>query len=153
MDFEALAEERRSVEEMCRKHVPSVLAFKFKDGHSFHVSRGVPEPRDEVVHHLTTTATCIESLEDCHQTFWPEGGAPREQELDGLRQAFYSGALKREKWVSEDSAPIYCAARALPLFLRCNAEWSEKHSRLVGSILQAAEGSQALRDRREDLDT
>ncbi|MGA9623301.1 MAG: ATP-binding protein [Bryobacteraceae bacterium] len=136
MDFEALAEERRSVKEMCRKHVPSVLAFKFKDGPSFHVLRGESEPSDDIVHHLTTTATCIESLEDCHQAIWPEGGASREQALDGLRQAFYSGALNREEWVSEDSAPIYCAARALPLFLRCNAEWSERHSSLVASIYE-----------------
>jgi hypothetical protein len=139
MNFEALADERQRVKELCRKHITSLVPFKYKKGPSFHVFRGEPDKEDGIVHHLTTTATCIESLEDCNATFWskdvfPEFGESREQVLDGLRKAFYSGALKREKWVSEDSAPIYCATRALPLFLRCNTEWSPKHAELVASI-------------------
>jgi hypothetical protein len=141
MDFEALADERQRVKELCRRHISSLQVFKYEAGPSFHVSKGEPEKKDGIVYHLTTTATCIESLEDCHSTFWsdlafPEFGKSKEEALDGLKQAFYAGALKREKWFSEDSAPIYCATRALPLFLRCNSAWSARHATLVASIYE-----------------
>src|SRR5260370_4691650 len=140
MNFEAIADERRRVKELCRRHFLSLWEFKYEVGASFHVLRGEPKPNDDaIIRHLTTTATCIESLRDCHSTFWPQGafkefGTSREQTLDGLTRAFYLGALSRQDWVSEGSAPVYCAARALPLFLRNNAEWSEKHTSLVSLI-------------------
>jgi hypothetical protein len=141
MDFEDLADERHKVKELCRRHVPSLMVFKYKKGPSFHVLREEREPEDGIVHHLTTTATCIESLQDCHPTVWPEGelsefGGSRDKALDGLRNAFYSGALGRDKWSSEGCAEIYCAARALPLFLECNAGWSGKHAELTASIYE-----------------
>src|SRR5271166_4462701 len=116
MDFDALVEERRSVQELCRNHVASLRSFKCKKGATFHVLRGQPEPDDDIVHHLTTTATCIESLKDCHQVFWqkkafPEVGETRDDALKSLKHDFYSGGLARDKWDSEDSAPIYCATR------------------------------------------
>jgi hypothetical protein len=75
--------------------------------------------------------------------FWPERafekfGDGKEQVLERLREDFYQGAFKRnlKDWRSEGSAPIYCATRTLPLFLRCNTRWTVKHSKLVASIYE-----------------
>jgi len=91
MDFDALVEERHKVQDLCRKHVLSLAAFKSRSGASFRVLPEESEPREAKLHHLTSTATCIESLWDCHQMFWPERafekfGDGKEQVLERLRR-------------------------------------------------------------------
>ena len=145
MDFKELAEERRRVRELCRKHVPSLSAFKYRRGPSFKLTWQEPEKKTDQVHHLTSTATCIESLQDCHPTFLQAGslkkiadaiGTNEKEVIDRLTRAFYSAAYKRKakEWRSEESAPVYCAGRALPLFLKGTKRWTAKHAELVASI-------------------
>lgn len=145
MDFKELAEERRTVKELCRKHIPSLAVFKFQRGASFKLFWDDPEPEDDGLHHLTTTATCIESLRDCHPMFHSEGamatigksvGAAPKDLPDALVRAFQEGARQRpsEKWLSEDSAPVYCASRALPLSLEGATEWTTNNSSLIGAV-------------------
>ena len=140
--------------ELCRKHIPSLSAFKFPTGASFALFSDDVE-RTEQLRHLTTTATCIESLRDCHVTCIPKGALNSiaasvrigEKELknlsavgaalavtDALKKEFYSGAMKRKSWVSEGSAPIYCASRSMPLFLEGTRNWTKKHSVLIEAI-------------------
>src|ERR1017187_723571 len=66
MDFRELADERRLIREVCRKHASSLAVFKYPKGPSFGVSRPDPANVGGQLHHVTTTATCIESLADCH---------------------------------------------------------------------------------------
>ncbi|MGD1154350.1 MAG: ATP-binding protein [Terriglobia bacterium] len=146
MDFKKLAEERRRFRELCRRHIPSLSAFKYAEGPSFKLTCNEPidEPSETKLHHLTNTATCIESLQDCHQIFQQKGmlgiigksvHAPEEEKaIEQLTTSFYAEAFKRKKWLSEGSAPVYCASRALPLFLNAKNEWTSKHANLVKSV-------------------
>jgi len=127
------------VRELCQKHLPSLSAFKFPSGSSFAIFAN-EEPMTGDLRHLTTTATCIESLRDCHATCISKSALVNiantvgieEQEFSKLTAAqamqllisslvtsYYAGATKRplDDWVSEKSAPIYCIARSMPLFL------------------------------------
>ncbi len=151
MDFQELADERRRVQELCRKHIISVTKFKPLTGPSFALFwDDVAKWRSsDEVRHLTTTATCIESLRDCTPVFRSASslkqvgraiGAPEEapddEVLARLRHSFCVGAVRREDWVSEDSAPIYCATRALPLLLDGTATLTGKHESLLRTIFE-----------------
>lgn len=140
MEFEALVAERRKVQEMCQRHARSLEPFKYRFGASFRVLRNSPERGEGGLHHITTTATCIESLEDCHPTFWPKEvfanvGGSQTSVVKKLMADFYAGASARD-WLSEDSAPIYCAVRALPLFLRSKNEWTQVHVGLITKVYE-----------------
>ena len=144
MDFKELADERHRVRELCRKHVPSLSVFKYSRGPSFKLTWDEDEKKPGKVHlHLTSTATCIESLRDCHQIFRQQGtlrkiaasvGVSEKEAIKQLAASFYSKAFKQKKWLSEQSAPVYCASRALPLFLDGTSEWTLKHAELVKSV-------------------
>src|ERR1035441_2963088 len=138
MEFRELADERRLIREVCRKHASSLAVFKYPKGPSFGVSRPDPTDVDSRLHHVTTTATCIESLTDCHPAVLDRralnklaGRGPadpkhaakelalkelKEQVRQVLVARFCAGALARD-WTSEKSAPVYCACRALPVFV------------------------------------
>jgi hypothetical protein len=155
MEFRELADERRLIREVCRKHASSLAVFKYPKGPSFGVSRPDPTDVDSRLHHVTTTATCIESLTDCHPAVLDRralnklaGRGPadpkhaakelalkelKEQVRQVLVARFCAGALARD-WTSEKSAPVYCACRALPVFVKGSAKWTEKHSALIKTI-------------------
>jgi hypothetical protein len=63
--------------------------------------------------HLSSTATCIESLLSCPSIFRPKKG----KDILNLAQRFALSAIERGhgKWLSDGSAPIYCRCRTLPL--------------------------------------
>lgn len=111
--FEEYASYRRSLQEFCTLHVPSVL--KLLAGYNFKLS-----PIDDTVlddgnaHHLTTTATCWDSIFDCPPRF---RSAEQFEPLRALLRQFAEGAIKRPpgEWLSEESATIYCRCRALPV--------------------------------------
>lgn len=130
--LEEVVEARRFVQRFCQDHYPSLALFKFDSGVSFMNSVGEHRQR-KPVQHLTTTATCIESLESCPQEFRPPDP---ERSLDGNRLGveFARRALQREQheWTSEGSAAIYCRCRALPLVLRRlpDAEWRTRRAEI-----------------------
>jgi hypothetical protein len=140
MNFKDLTLERRRVRELCQQHISSLSEFKRVGGPGFNLFR---EPNGQQVNsrklrHLTTTVTCIESIRDCHPTCAPALGLYPALSIDGLSVTFYQAALKRD-WTSEDSAPVYCASRALPLFLQQATTWTPKHSELVSQVFRQAE--------------
>jgi hypothetical protein len=135
MNFKDLALERRRVRELCQKHIPSLAEFKRAKGPGFNLFR---EPRNEEstsrrLRHVTTTVTCIESIRDCHPTCAPASALYPGLNVDALVESFYQAAQTRS-WKSEESAPVYCASRALPLFLQQTRAWTEKHSELVSQV-------------------
>ena len=156
MEFKELAEERRKVREICRKHVPSLLEFLCGKGPQFNIFSDDPEPKDGQLHHITNTATCIESLGDCHlelrqqpalKTFTERVKSTDERLVEDLTRAFTSAAGKPEKeWYSEESAPVYCACRGFTLFLEGSTTWTAKHTKLVKQIYkQSADPSNPMR--------
>lgn len=75
---------------------------------------GPAEPADTSVRHLTTTASCIESM--CDLT---ERSDEQRAEFQKLVDDFAAGALSRDvdAWQSEEAAHVYCKVRALPAIL------------------------------------
>lgn len=104
--FRQLAAERRLLQEFCVAHSESVLAFQ-ADGR-FPAYRGIG-PSDPQKAHLTSTATCLESLADV------PGYSIAE-----LAAAFAKSslALAPDAWTSDGSGHIYCRCRALPIIVQ-----------------------------------
>jgi hypothetical protein len=148
MNFKDLTDERRRVQHLCRKHAVSLSAFKFLKGASFSLFwEDASDPDETEIRHLTSTATCIESLIDCHPTTCPPGSLNKIAEavhgtedsvVDLMASTFYAAAARRETrtWMSEESAPVYCASRALPIYLKGTKTWTPKHSELVAQIFE-----------------
>src|SRR5271170_6501573 len=119
LSFDELTQARRDLQSFCVRHVPSLLFLK--SGVSFRLwAKEKSLERSRRVRHLTATATCLSSLLDCPDRFWPVGtkGAV-------LRQVdtFAKRALVRRNWKSEGSAQIYCRCRALPLVIRFSQDF------------------------------
>src|SRR5689334_10137139 len=106
MNFKDLTDERRRVQDLCRKHAVSLAAVKFPKGASFSLFWELASDPDETeIRHLTSTATCIESLMDCHPTTRPPGSLNKIAEavhgsennvVDLLISTFYSAAARRD---------------------------------------------------------
>jgi ATPase family protein associated with various cellular activities (AAA) len=111
LSFEELTEARRSLQSFCLLHVPSLLSLQ--SGISFKLFPTEEDLSNEVVRHITTTATCLSSLIDCPPRFQTTEFACAEI----LRSTFAKRALLRQEWKSEGSAGVYCRCRALPMVI------------------------------------
>ena len=129
LSFEELRSERDALRSYVLPHADSIFAF-WEEGDSWF--RRQEELNDEVdslrkVRHITTTASCLESL---HDVPLYEGGEPPppcppaakkiKKDRDGIFAEFTKAALEAEQdeWKSEKAAMIYCRVRALPVLLR-----------------------------------
>jgi ATPase family associated with various cellular activities (AAA) len=110
LSFEELTEARRALQSFCLLHVPSLL--NLQSGVSFKLDAAEESLDDGKVHHLTTSATCLNSLLEVPPGFFPQ--AFKRVDVRALRSKFASAALVRTDWVSEGSAGIYCRCRTLP---------------------------------------
>src|SRR2546421_2058673 len=126
-DFAELARNRRLLQEFCKYHVPSLS--RFRSDPSFRLR--LKEQLTAELRHLTSTATCIESLLDCPSQMRP---------TDAKRMAatFAAKAIDRaaERWQSEESAAIYCRCRALPLVIRFISKYDKRLDEHVSKILR-----------------
>lgn len=111
-DFAALARDRWVLQTFCDQHVDSVQTFRAYPSFKLHIDE---QYRSEL-RHLTSTATCIESLLDAPNN--------AQKEALSLARKFAIRALRRpgDQWRSEDSAAIYCRCRALPLVVQSLSE-------------------------------
>lgn len=108
--FDELRSARHELASLAALHGPSLSAFRLPEKNWFRVYMGEPKERDDQVHHLTASASCLESLCDrsLNETI---------QEVQDLIDSFAQGAIERERWVSEGAAQTYARVRALPLIL------------------------------------
>lgn len=131
-DFADLAQNRHLLQEFCRFHVPSLTRFRADPSFGLHVG----EKLGAELRHLTSTATCIESLLDC---------APhlRPNDIQTLAETYAIKAIKRKPklWTSEGSAAIYCRCRALPLVIKYLANYDTRISDHVETILTQLKGT------------
>src|SRR4051812_17594852 len=119
LSFEELTNARRTLQEFCLSHAPSLLAQK--SGISFKLFPAEPSlERSRRVRHLTTTATCLSSLLDCPSQFRSSDSEP----VDRLYEIFAQRSLRR-RWVSDGSAEVYCRCRALPLVVRYSSRFEQ----------------------------
>jgi len=126
--FDVLARHRKLLQQFCHSHLPSVAYFLSKnttDLPIFRLSDDEKEP--EHFRHITSTATCYASIEECPDKFRPteEGSADfKELGLSFARKAIDLSPSKR--WKSDGAAGIYCSARGLPFVLSKLDTWHSK---------------------------
>jgi hypothetical protein len=100
--------------------VASVLAFRSEDGLSFKMHLTDPaDPSKPGVRHLTSSATCLESLLGCPEYFYASELLEPEirQEVDKTAKSFAEAALRRKDWTSDESGHVYSRCRTLPLVI------------------------------------
>lgn len=128
-DFDSLCTEREALRNYVLVHAKSLRAFKEERKPWFRPQQSPDERRRGArrnVRHLTTTASCLESLADV-PTYGdkdPPPSPPNAKELEVDRRQmiehFAQSALSAEQgdWQSEGEARVYCRVRALPVILR-----------------------------------
>lgn len=73
-------------------------------------------------HHLSSTATCYSSLEDCPRRVKVEQPA---KALLAKGKDFTKAALAKKDWKSDGSADIYCRCRTLPFVVSHAQAWDD----------------------------
>jgi hypothetical protein len=113
LTFDKLVSIRERLQRFCALHYSSLAAFH--DGISFKFDLDDASLGAEA-RHLSSSATCIESLLECPEVLRPKAA----MNLLELASNFGVSALKRPQadWASEKSAHIYCRCRTLPLIVR-----------------------------------
>lgn len=131
--FNLLCTERDALRRFVLVHADSLFAFKEDEHPWFRQQEADDEPSSREVRHLTTTASCLESLADVPvydvKDDDPPPPAPRigekvRQELEKISQGFAIAALnaKKKEWQSEGEARVYCRVRTLPAILQFATE-------------------------------
>jgi hypothetical protein len=127
--FTELSLYRRGLRTFCAKHIPSIEAFRSGVSYSRELP---PEPATDGLRHLTSTATCLESLGET---------AECPQDLAHRWREFSEAALKLppESWKSDGTAGIYCRCRALPLLIGGLDKYDKRVEPHVETILKQLE--------------
>jgi len=125
--FEELSKQRRLLQEFCELHVSSVEFFR--SGLVYRRDAGDPAPKK--LKHITSTATCYGSLELCPDRFLPDGERPFAKAASEFAKKAIT--LKDNRWVSDQSANIYCRCRGLPFVVSKLDEWDKR----IGAHLKA----------------
>lgn len=112
-EFQELRTLRDRLRDRSRDHWQSVT--KFYDGSCSSFKLHAEESLNDI--HLTTTATCLESLETCPPAF--RSSQTDSELLDTLSTKFAEEAIETDQgsWKSDNSAQIYCRCRALPFVI------------------------------------
>jgi hypothetical protein len=128
VEFQDLRAERDALRDFVRVHPKSLEAFK-ADGNPWYRREEKPDEevdKGETVRHLTTTASCLESLAlvPVYEVDDPPPPCPRDcEEIEKERRkttdAFAKGllSLDGDKWVSENQPLVYSKVRTLPVVL------------------------------------
>lgn len=138
MELDELRRLRRELNDAVLVHAESVRVFREANKPWFRLTiAGEREKAKLQPRHLSTTASCLESLRDCR---------PAEHRLvdradDELASSFGSGALKvspnnKENWQSEDAAYIYCRVRTLPAIIEMAPEAATKYQAKLRLLIQ-----------------
>jgi len=136
--FVELARHRKLLQEFCPNHIPSLEFFAFNSFPVFRLAYNDGEP--EKFGHLTSTATCYESIEACPTKFHPQ---VRKQSKDfaklGIEFANKAIDLGVGSWISDGKAEIYCSCRGLPYVLSKLAEWHPRINEHLARIFYQLE--------------
>jgi hypothetical protein len=138
LSFDELVENRRTLQDFCYAQYDGITAFK--DGPSFKVYLDNDVLASDSAHHLSSSATCYESVLDCPRNFLRKS----QPDLEKDAATFAGLALKREGWTSDGSAPIYCRCRTLPLVIRFVKSDVDKLATHIATILKQLSDSRRL---------
>lgn len=114
LTFDELTEARRTLQNFCLLHVPSLTILQYGVSFKLLPSDDPKKLEDGELHHPTATATCLSSLFDCP----PRYRTKRFERAETAKAGFSAAAFRRKKWKSEGSAGVYCRCRALPAVVR-----------------------------------
>jgi hypothetical protein len=105
MEFEELRTERRALNDAVVRHAASVLLFRPEQLPWFRLNADEASPQndDGQVHHLSTTASCLESLRDVRPG--QAGYAEASNAADELAETFAERALARPPMNGRARAP------------------------------------------------
>lgn len=128
--FDSLCAERDALRNYVLVHAGSLRAF-WEEGHAWFRRQEEPDPQSDgdkrQVRHLTTTASCVESLGDvpAYDNEDPPPPCPRNPEqvrteLEQITRDFSTGILRLgdNEWQSESEKLVYSRVRTLPVVLR-----------------------------------
>ncbi len=117
MDLDELRAQRQALNNDVLLHAASVGAFRAEGQPWFMLKLDEAPVDDEPVRHLSTSASCFESLADVpdHQKGYKEARSTLADTVDGFTVA----ALERSsvRWQSEGAAEVYSRVRTLPILL------------------------------------
>jgi len=122
--FEDLARQRKLLQEFCSLHVPSLEYYICDSFSIFKLSDEEPTPTE--FKHITSSATCYESIDACPDKFRPKRKKKDSRDFAGLGRKFAQEAIKlsvTEKWKSDGAAGIYCSCRGLPYIVSQLDDW------------------------------
>lgn len=130
VSFDTLVSYRQQLQQFCAAHYKSLV--EFRDGISFKLTLAEPKLGKEA-EHLSSTATCIESLLDCPSSFLPVDPS----EVRKLATDFSRSAMRRAQadWRSDGVARIYCRCRTLPLVVYHMPHYQAKIQQHVERVL------------------
>lgn len=132
--FEDFAIQRKLLQEFCPAHLPSLEPYVSKSFPIFRLDDEGPEPTE--LRHITSTATCYESIATCPDKFRP---SKKENTSDfaALGRDFAQRAIKLgpEKWVSDGAAGVYCSSRGLPYVVSQLEGWQPEIDLHLARIL------------------
>ncbi len=116
MDFDELRVERLTLNNEVLQHLPSLSRFRPGSLPWFKLVPDEPsgEGDTNTVRHLSTSASCIESLHDLAPQLQSAG---QVADLEKLTGDFAKGALRRPDWQSDEAAFVYSRVRTLPIIL------------------------------------
>ena len=121
--FDDLARQRKLLQEFCPLHVPSLEVYISDSFPIFRLDDEEAAPTE--FKHITSSATCYESIEACPDKFRPEKKSD-SRDFAELGRKFAQEAVKlsvTKKWKSDGAAGIYCSCRGLPYVLSQLDEW------------------------------
>lgn len=128
LSSDELAAYRRQLQGFCTAHSPTLE--RFRDGVSFKLNLS-EAPFTSQPRHLSSTATCFESLTHCPDL-------EDEKKLAESKSRFSELAIKQPltEWVSDGSAHIYCRCRTLPFVVNHLPAYAQEIESLTKDIFK-----------------
>jgi hypothetical protein len=129
--FDDLVASRQELYRFCTGHVESLTEFHKGISFKLNTQERKLGPR---ARHLSSSATCFESLLDCPPILWTKTTV---DVVVKLARRFGLSALKRsaKRWTSDGSTPIYCRCRTLPLIASHLPEYQSTLRKHLETIL------------------
>ena len=146
--FEELAEQRFALRSFCRSHYPSLMYFS--GGTSFYLNEHEAPFSSEDLRHITSSVTCYSSLLECPVGFREPSATsirlnstsidPKIAQLtfEEKVQRFTNGILGMpvNRWISDESARVYCECRTLPFAIKNASHWNDSIRKHILHVLE-----------------
>jgi hypothetical protein len=147
MTFEGLRDARREVASFTPTHRRTLEVFR-APGHAWFKLFPNEPIEDKPVRHKTTTASCLESLDDTALD-----DADARALIQEIAPAFADAALNQEDddWESERAAWIYCRVRALPAILRFAPKIADENATRIAELVHTVWSNVDTKPRRQGV--